>query len=75
MIKENVNHNYLESLEPKVAQQSNVPSIPMSDSYNSAASRPVFSPDIQAKATSMFGTNDQRQIAANGLKKDEFIGS
>ena len=46
------------------------PNIPMSDSYNSAASTPVFPPAAQEKAAAVFGTNDQRQIAVNGIKKD-----
>ena len=35
------------------------PNIPMSDSYNSAASTPVFPPAAQEKAAAVFGTNDQ----------------
>lgn len=47
-----------------------VPNIPMSDSYNSAASAPVFSPATQEKAAAVFGTNDQRQASTNGFKQE-----
>lgn len=46
------------------------PNIPMSDSYNSAASLPVFSPATQEKAAAVFGTNDQRQASTNGFKQE-----
>ena len=46
------------------------PSIPMSESYNSAASSPVFPPATQEKAAAVFGTNDQRQMATTGLKQE-----
>jgi len=52
------------------------PNIPMSDSYNSAASTPVFPPATQEKAADIFGSNDQRQISVNGVKdsvKEEII--
>jgi len=47
-----------------------VPNIPMSDSYNSAASLPVFPPATQEKAAAVFGTNDQRQASTNGFKQE-----
>ncbi len=46
------------------------PNIPMSDSYNSAASAPVFPPATQEKAVAVFGTNDQRQASTNGFKQE-----
>jgi hypothetical protein len=46
------------------------PNIPMSDSYNSAASLPVFPPATQEKAAAVFGTNDQRQASTNGFKQE-----
>ena len=46
------------------------PNIPMSDSYNSAASTPVFPPAAQEKAAAVFGTNDQRQASTNGFKQE-----
>ena len=46
------------------------PNIPMSDSYNSAASAPVFSPATQEKAAAVFGTNDQRQASTSGFKQE-----
>jgi hypothetical protein len=46
------------------------PNISMSDSYNSAASRPVFPPATQEKAAAVFGTNDQRQASTNGFKQE-----
>ena len=46
------------------------PKIPMSDSYNSAASTPVFPPAAQEKAAAVFGTNDQRQASTNGFKQE-----
>ena len=46
------------------------PKIPMSDSYNSAASTPVFPPATQEKAVAVFGTNDQRQTSTNGFKQE-----
>ena len=46
------------------------PNIPMSDSYNSAASTPVFPPATQEKAAAVFGTNDQRQASTNGFKQE-----
>ena len=53
------------------------PNIPMSDSYNAAASSPVFSPDSQGKAAAVFGSNDERQGSTSGFKqevKDRIIG-
>ncbi len=46
------------------------PNIPMSESYNSAASSPVFPPATQERAAAVFGTNDQRQMATTGLKQE-----
>jgi hypothetical protein len=46
------------------------PNIPMSESYNSAASSPVFPPATQEKAAALFGTNDQRQASTNGFKQE-----
>jgi hypothetical protein len=46
------------------------PNIPMSESYNSAASLPVFPPATQEKASAVFGTNEQRQMATTGLKQE-----
>ena len=46
------------------------PNISMSDSYNSAASTPVFPPATQEKAAAVFGTNDQRQASTNGFKQE-----
>jgi hypothetical protein len=41
-------------------------SIPMSESYNSASSRPVFNDKVQSRAKSIFGDNNQRQASVNG---------
>lgn len=49
---------------------SNVPNIAMSESYNAAAPKPVFSPVTQEKALGIFGSNNQRQISVNGVKED-----
>jgi hypothetical protein len=46
------------------------PNIPMSESYNSAASSPVFPPADQERAAAVFGTNDQRQASTNGFKQE-----
>ena len=46
------------------------PAVPMSPSANSAASTPVFSPEAQESAASVFGTNDQRQTAVTGSKQE-----
>ena len=46
------------------------PNIPMSESYNSAASSPVFLPATQEKAAAVFGTNDQRQMSTTGFKQE-----
>ena len=46
------------------------PNIPMSESYNSAASSPVFPPADQERAAAVFGTNDQRQMATTGFKQE-----
>lgn len=53
------------------------PVIPMSDSYNAAASSPVFSPSAQGQAAAVFGSNDERQGSTSGFKqevKDRIIG-
>jgi hypothetical protein len=42
----------------------------MSESYNSAASSPVFPPATQEKAAAVFGTNEQRQMATTGFKQE-----
>jgi hypothetical protein len=42
----------------------------MSESYNSAASSPVFPPADQERAAAVFGTNDQRQISTTGFKQE-----
>lgn len=73
MVQEENNKNVLGSVGTNHEQLANTPNVAMSESYNSAAVRPVFSPETQAKATAMFGTNDQRQIATNGIKKNDFI--
>lgn len=46
------------------------PEISMSESYNSAASSPVFPPATQERAAAVFGTNDQRQMSTTGFKKE-----
>jgi len=46
------------------------PNIPMSESYNSAASSQVFPPAAQERAAAVFGTNDQRQASTNGFKQE-----
>ena len=53
------------------------PSIPMSDSYNAAASAPVFPPAAQDQAAAVFGSNDERQGSTSGFKqelKEKIIG-
>ena len=56
----------------QLAQRKNTsePSVPMSESYNSAASSPVFPPAAQERAAAVFGTNDQRQASTNGFKQE-----
>jgi hypothetical protein len=46
------------------------PNIPMSDSYNAAASAPVFPPAAQEKAAAVFGSNAERQGSTNGFKQE-----
>ena len=46
------------------------PNIAMSESYNSAASLPVFPPADQERAAAVFGTNEQRQMATTGFKQE-----
>jgi hypothetical protein len=53
------------------------PVIPMSDSYNAAASSPVFPPAAQDQAAAVFGSNDERQGSTSGFKdeiKSRIIG-
>jgi hypothetical protein len=53
------------------------PNIPMSDSYNAAASSPVFPPAAQDQAAAVFGSNDERQGSTSGFKqeiKERIIG-
>ena len=77
MIDKEKNQNELNNINTGLTQplqtplvNSNVPNIAMSESYNAAASTPVFPPSTQEKALDMFGSNNQRQIAVNGIKKD-----
>jgi len=77
MIGKEKNQNELNNINTGLTQplqtplvNSNVPNIAMSESYNAAASKPVFSPATQEKALGMFGSNDQRQISVNGVKED-----
>jgi len=46
------------------------PQVPMASSYNEAANTPVFSPEAQESAASVFGTNDQRQTAVTGPRQE-----
>ena len=46
------------------------PNIPMSDSYNAAASAPVFPPASQGNAAALFGSNDERQGSTSGFKQE-----
>ncbi len=62
----NLMNSSLGQLVSRVAE----PNIPMSESYNSAASSPVFPPATQEKAAAVFGTNEQRQMATTGLKQE-----
>lgn len=73
MIQQSNKQSVLENALPNEAKPQAAPFVAMSESYNSAANKPVFSPDTQAKALAMFGSNDQRQIAANGTKPNELI--
>jgi len=53
------------------------PNIPMSDSYNSSATSPVFPPAAQDQAAAVFGSNDERQGSTSGFKqelKEKIIG-
>ena len=77
MIGKEKNQNELNNINTRLTQpltassaNSNVPNIAMSESYNAAASKPVFSSSTQEKALGMFGSNDQRQISVNGVKED-----
>jgi hypothetical protein len=45
------------------------PNIPMSDSYNSSATSPVFPPAAQDKAAAVFGSNDERQGSTSGFRE------
>ena len=46
------------------------PNIPMSGSYNAAASAPVFPPAAQNQAAAVFGSNDERQGSTSGFKQE-----
>jgi len=46
------------------------PVIPMSDSYNAAASSPVFPPATQDKASALFGSQNERQGSTSGFKQE-----
>ena len=46
------------------------PNIPMSDSYNAAASAPVFPPAAQDQAAAVFGSNNERQGSTSGFKQE-----
>lgn len=46
------------------------PNIPMSDSYNAAASSPVFPPAAQDQAAAVFGSNAERQGSTSGFKQE-----
>jgi len=46
------------------------PVIPMSDSYNAAASSPVFPPAAQDQAAAVFGSNNERQGSTSGFKQE-----
>jgi hypothetical protein len=52
--------------QKQVGMRTPQPSIPMSESYNSAASRPVFNDRARSRAKSIFGDNNQRQTSVNG---------
>jgi len=45
------------------------PNIPMSDSYNSSATSPVFPPAAQDKAAAVFGSNNERQGSTSGFRE------
>ena len=68
------NQNTVEASESGSFNEPNflspTPNISMSDSYNSAASTPVFPPATQEKAAAVFGTNDQRQMSTTGFKQE-----
>lgn len=54
-----------------------IPNIPMSDSYNVAASSPVFPPATQDQASALFGSQNERQGSTSGFKqelKEKIIG-
>ena len=77
MIGKEKNQNELNNINTGLTQplqtplvNSNVPNIAMSESYNAAASKHVFSSSTQEKVLGMFGSNDQRQISVNGVKED-----
>jgi hypothetical protein len=53
-------------VEKQVGMRTPQASIPMSESYNSASSRPVFNDKVQSRAKSIFGDNNQRQASVNG---------
>ena len=75
MIYKEKNQNELNDINTRLTQplsassvNYSAPNIPMSESYNATASKPVFSPSTQEKALNMFGSNDQRQVSVNGTK-------
>jgi hypothetical protein len=53
-------------LQKQVGMRAPQASIPMSESYNSASSRPVFNSRVRSQAKSIFGDNNQRQASVNG---------
>jgi hypothetical protein len=53
-------------VQKQVGMRTPQASIPMSESYNSASSRPVFNDKVQSRAKSIFGDNNQRQASVNG---------
>ena len=62
--------NLVNSVLGQLGARAAEPNIAMSESYNSAASSPVFPPATQEKAAAVFGTNDQRQASTNGFKQE-----
>jgi hypothetical protein len=62
--------NLVNSVLGQLGTRAAEPNIPMSESYNSAASSPVFPPADQERAAAVFGTNDQRQMSTTGFKQE-----
>jgi hypothetical protein len=54
------------AVQKQVGMRTPQANIPMSESYNSAASRPVFNDRVRSRAKSIFGDNNQRQASVNG---------